>query len=75
MQQQLTQIFTRPARLGDLLKEAESRHLIIPVWETKEGKQIKVSDMTDQHLINAIQHIKKCAEREEIVAAYLDAEE
>lgn len=73
MQQQLTQIFTRHARLGDLLKEAENRHLIIPVWTTKEGNQIKVSDMTDQHLINAIQHIKKCAEREEIVAAYLDA--
>lgn len=75
MQQQLTQIFTRPARLRDLLKEAENRHLIIPVWTTKEGKQIKVSDMTDQHLINAIQHIKKCAEREEIVEAYLDAVE
>lgn len=28
-------------------------------WETKEGKEIDIKDMTNSHLINAMKHIEK----------------
>jgi hypothetical protein len=31
------------------------------VWKTKNGKKIRICDMSDQHLINAIVYIKRTA--------------
>ena len=31
------------------------------MWENKEGEQIKISDMSDQYLLNAIAYVNKKA--------------
>lgn len=34
------------------------------IWVTAGGEKIKVSDMTDQHLVNAIQYMERMRQRE-----------
>lgn len=42
-----------------LRSEYEKRHPVkyIPYWTMKDGKTIKIEDMTDQHILNTIKVI------------------
>ena len=58
----------KQACLNDLLlelwfRERESRELC---WTTKEGKRIPIKDMTDIHLLNTINMLKKAKALEEM---------
>ena len=39
-------------------------------WETKDGKKIAINDMSNEHLENAINHLIKRKEYEDIAAEY-----
>lgn len=40
------------------------------VWTTKDGKEIPINEMSDSHLDNAINHIVKKKEFDDIAAEY-----
>ena len=54
-------------RLEMWLRARESGKL---VWTTKDGRQIPLKDMSDTHLINALNKMTAAAEFEEIAAEY-----
>ena len=60
------------ATLEDLKREAwlRCRNAGEIVWRTKEGKEISIKDMTDQHLLNAINHMINKREFNDIAAEY-----
>ena len=60
------------ATLDDLKKEAwlRCRNAGEIVWRTKEGKEIPIKEMSDQHLLNAINRLIDRNEFNEIAAEY-----
>ena len=60
------------ATIDDLLREQwlRARNSGELVWVTKDGKEIPVKDMTDAHISNAINAIRKTNELNEIAAEY-----
>ena len=39
-------------------------------WTTKDGHEVPIKDMTDEHLMNTINHLRRKEEFEEIAAEY-----
>ena len=62
----------RRAVINDLLKEIwlRNRNRGEIVWVTKDGKEIPINEMTDQHLLNAIEYLTRKREYDEIAADY-----
>ncbi len=56
------------ATLEDLYYEQwlRSRNKGELVWETKDGTNVPVKDMTDEHLDNAIRYMERMEERRDI---------
>ena len=55
------------ADIEDLEKELWLRQREDYVWETKDGKQIPLKEMTIEHIINAINYFGKVEHEREIV--------
>lgn len=47
------------ADIEDLEKELWLRQREDMIWETKDGKQIPLKEMTTEHIINAIKYVYK----------------
>ena len=47
------------ADIEDLEKELWLRQREDMIWETKDGKQISLKEMTTEHIINAIKYVYK----------------
>ena len=62
----------KKATLEDLCREKwlRDRNNGEIVWETKDGKQIPLKDLTDSHLDNIIQFLIKKEEFDDIAAEY-----
>ena len=60
------------AELNDLIKERwlRERNRGEIKWVTKDGNEIPIKDMTNEHLENAINRLIKNKEYEEIAAEY-----
>jgi hypothetical protein len=54
------------ADIEDLEKELWLREREEMVWETKDGKQIPLKEMTTEHIINAIKYFERVYEEREI---------
>lgn len=61
----------KEATLKDLMQEAIKRGLITVIHTDKNGKKHKISEMSDNHLINTINLMLKLKEREEFWDAIL----
>ena len=57
----------RTAGLSDLLKELwlRNRNNGSIIWKTKDGKEIPIKDMTDEHLLNTINMLGKIKEAQD----------
>lgn len=51
-----------PVSLGRVVRKMRKRHPRGPMWTTKDGRQMRIRDMTDQHLTNAILSRERSAE-------------
>lgn len=60
------------AELNDLIKERwlRERNSGEIKWITKDGNEIPIKDMTNEHLENAINHLIEHEEYKEIAAEY-----
>lgn len=67
---------TKTADYNDICKELVRRGLLIvnPVWTTRQGKEIPLSEMTDQHLLNVYHLLEKQMEDEDILDHIGDAD-
>lgn len=57
----------RKAGIEDLEKELWLRERENIYWETRDGKQIPIKEMTTEHIINAINYFERSYEEREIV--------
>lgn len=55
------------AEYNDLIRELWLRKREQFYWETRDGKKIPLTQMTDEHLVNAINYINRMDEEREIV--------
>ena len=55
------------ADIGDLERELWLRRREKLVWETRDGKMIPLTQMTTDHIINAINYFQRVEEEREIV--------
>ena len=62
----------KQATIDDLVKErwVRNRNNGTLKWVTKDGKEIPIKDMTDEHLENAIKALIKIREYNDIAAEY-----
>lgn len=61
----------KEATLKDLMQEAIKRGLVTVIHTDKNGKKHKLSEMSDNHLINTINLALKIKERKEFWDAIL----
>lgn len=61
----------KEATLKDLMQEAIKRGLVTVIHTDRKGKKHKLSEMSDNHLINTINLMLKLKEREEFWNAIL----
>ena len=57
----------RTVGLSDLLKELwlRNRNNGKLIWRTRDGKEIPIKDMTDEHLLNTINMLEKIKEAQD----------
>lgn len=60
---------TKAADYNDVCKELVNRGLLVvnPVWTTRQGKEIPLSEVTDEHLLNIYHLLEKRMEDEDIL--------
>lgn len=50
----MNKIIRREADFSDLTQELKRRGILRPYWTTKDGRQIPIEDLTDEHLLNIV---------------------